>query len=74
MKRCAKCPDPAGALMWFSYRERTAWLRDLDASFDRFVDYPLCRTHGDRFAPPSGWRLNDDRGVVPTPHPVANVA
>lgn len=60
--------------MGFSYRERTAWLRDFDASFDRFVDYPLCGPHGDRFAPPAGWRLNDDRDARRAPHHVADVA
>lgn len=67
MKRCARCQDPAGVVLWFSYRERTAWLGDPDGGFDRFRHHPRCHRHTDRLVSPGGWHLNDNRAARPRP-------
>jgi hypothetical protein len=74
MQPCSKCTDPAGAVMAFSYPDRVAWLRGMDAGIDPFTEHPLCLRHADRFVAPVGWRLDDRRGRPALPRPTADVA
>jgi hypothetical protein len=61
MRSCSKCNDPAQVVLSFDYRTKQAWLRDLNAGFDRFTEIPLCVMHADRLVAPKGWEMLDDR-------------
>ncbi len=61
MRSCSKCNDPAQVVLSFDYRTKQAWLRDLNAGFDRFTEIPLCEMHADRRVAPKGWEMLDDR-------------
>ncbi|HSF85184.1 MAG TPA: DUF3499 family protein [Acidimicrobiia bacterium] len=61
MRSCSKCNDPAQVVLSFDYRTKQAWLRDLNAGFDRFTEIPLCEMHADRLVAPKGWEMLDDR-------------
>jgi hypothetical protein len=74
MHPCSKCADPAGAVMAFSYPDRVAWLRGMDAGIDPFTEHPLCLRHADRFVAPVGWRLDDRRSRPALPVTTADVA
>lgn len=74
MPVCAKCPDPARAVMGFSYADRLVWLGDLGAGADPFTTYLLCPRHADRFVAPWGWSLDDRRRRLEQPMLVAGVA
>ena len=74
MTSCVKCTDPAQVVMSFAYAMRTVWLRDLDATYDRFSEIPLCEMHADRLVVPIGWTLDDDRHFEPPLFLAADVA
>ena len=59
--RCAHmlCPEPATALLVFDARVTAAWLMDLEGRAWRGL--PMCSAHADRFRPPVGWVLSDQR-------------
>jgi len=53
------CPEPATALLLFDARVTAAWLVDLEGKAWRGL--PMCAAHADRFRPPVGWILSDQR-------------
>ena len=53
------CPEPATALLLFDARVTAAWLLDLEGRAWRGL--PMCSAHADRFRPPVGWVLSDQR-------------
>lgn len=53
------CPEPATALLLFDARVTAAWLVDLEGKAWRGL--PMCRAHANRFRPPVGWVLSDQR-------------
>lgn len=53
------CPEPATALLLFDARVTAAWLVDLEGRAWRGL--PLCAAHANRFRPPVGWILSDQR-------------
>lgn len=73
------CPEPATALLLFDARVTAAWLVDLEGKAWRGL--PMCAAHADRFRPPVGWILSDQRSpsrrklscseAVPAPEPAA---
>lgn len=56
------CREPATALLLFDPRVATAWLVDADDAPP--TGLPMCRSHADRFRPPVGWALSDQRSPV----------
>lgn len=74
MTPCLKCSDPAQVVMSYAYALQTVWLRDLDTTYDRFSEIPLCEMHADRLRVPIGWVLDDDRNVEPPLFLAAGVA
>lgn len=56
------CREPAMALLMFDPRVATAWLVDTEGTALRGL--PMCVTHADRFRPPVGWVLSDQRSPV----------
>ena len=44
----------------YQYATATVWIDDLAELNDPHA-YDLCERHGQRFSPPSGWRLEDRR-------------
>lgn len=73
------CPEPATALLLFDARVTAAWLVDLEGKAWRGL--PMCAAHADRFRPPVGWILSDQRSpsrrkrsageAPPAPEPAA---
>ena len=61
-RRCSRacCNDTATMTLTYQYATATVWIDDLADSADPHA-YDLCERHGQRFAPPSGWRLEDRR-------------
>ena len=53
------CPEPATALLLFDARVTAAWLLDLEGRAWRGL--PMCPAHANRFRPPVGWVLSDQR-------------
>ena len=53
------CPEPATALLLFDARVTAAWLVDLEGRAWRGL--PMCWVHANRFRPPVGWVLSDQR-------------
>lgn len=53
------CPEPATALLLFDARVTAAWLMDLEGRAWRGL--PMCSVHANRFRPPVGWVLSDQR-------------
>ena len=53
------CPEPATALLLFDARVTAAWLVDLEGRAWRGL--PMCWAHANRFRPPVGWVLSDQR-------------
>ncbi|MCY3951569.1 MAG: hypothetical protein OXG69_03355 [bacterium] len=53
------CPEPATALLLFDARVTAAWLVDLEGKAWRGL--PMCAAHANRFRPPVGWILSDQR-------------
>lgn len=53
------CPEPATALLLFDARVTAAWLVDFEGRAWRGL--PMCSAHADRFRPPVGWVLSDQR-------------
>ena len=53
------CPEPATALLLFDARVTAAWLMDLEGRAWRGL--PMCSAHANRFRPPVGWVLSDQR-------------
>lgn len=53
------CRGPATALLLFDPRVATAWLVDAEGAVPRGL--PMCTAHADRFRPPVGWVLSDQR-------------
>lgn len=76
------CPEPATALLLFDPRVATAWLVDLEG--EAWHGLPMCPKHADRFRPPVGWVLSDQRSRTdrqlhgaegsPAPQPAARHA
>lgn len=76
------CPEPATALLLFDARVTAAWLVDLEGRAWRGL--PMCAAHADRFRPPVGWILSDQRSpsrrqrsgreASPASEPVASAA
>ncbi len=56
------CPESATALLLFDARVTAAWLVDLEGKAWRGL--PMCRTHANRFRPPVGWVLSDQRSRI----------
>lgn len=56
------CRGPATALLLFDPRVATAWLIDVDGAVPRGL--PMCTAHADRFRPPVGWVLSDQRSPI----------
>lgn len=56
------CREPAVALLLFDPRVATAWLVDIEGTAPRGL--AMCATHADRFRPPVGWVLSDQRSPV----------
>lgn len=65
IERCARCGAPAGAMMSFSYGDRSIWMEDLVVSIDPGAAYALCTRHADQMSPPVGWALSDRRSRRP---------
>ena len=73
------CPEPATALLLFDARVTAAWLVDLEGKAWRGL--PMCWAHANRFRPPVGWVLSDQRSrttrqrpgteASPAPQPAA---
>lgn len=61
-RRCSRacCNEPAVLTMSYQYATAIVWIDDLAELNDPHA-YDLCERHGQRFAPPSGWRLEDRR-------------
>ena len=61
-RRCSRacCNDTSTMTLTYQYATATVWIDDLADSADPHA-YDLCELHGQRFAPPSGWRLEDRR-------------
>ena len=53
------CPEPATALLLFDARVTAAWLVDIEGRAWRGL--PMCSAHANRFRPPVGWVLSDQR-------------
>lgn len=53
------CPEPATTLLLFDARVTAAWLVDLEGGAWRGL--PMCGAHANRFRPPVGWTLSDQR-------------
>ncbi|MDE0195191.1 MAG: hypothetical protein OXP08_06525, partial [bacterium] len=53
------CPESATALLLFDARVTAAWLMDFEGRAWRGL--PMCSAHADRFRPPVGWVLSDQR-------------
>ena len=53
------CREPATALLLFDPRVATAWLVNAEGTAPRGL--PMCTSHADRFRPPVGWVLSDQR-------------
>ena len=56
------CRGPATALLLFDPRVATAWLVDVEGAVPRGL--PMCTAHADRFRPPVGWVLSDQRSPL----------
>ena len=56
------CPEPATALLLFDARVTAAWLVDLEGKAWRGL--PMCWAHANRFRPPVGWVLSDQRSRI----------
>jgi len=56
------CREPAAAFLLFDPRVATAWLVDVAGTTPRGL--PMCTAHADRFRPPMGWDLSDQRSPV----------
>lgn len=56
------CPEPATALLLFDARVTAAWLVDLEGRAWRGL--PMCSAHANRFRPPVGWVLSDQRSRI----------
>lgn len=56
------CRAPATAYLLFDPRVATAWLVDVEGNAPRGL--PMCTAHADRFRPPMGWDLSDQRSPV----------
>ena len=56
------CPEPATALLLFDARVTAAWLMDLEGRAWRGL--PMCSAHANRFRPPVGWVLSDQRSRI----------
>jgi len=61
-RRCSRacCNESAVMTLSYQYATATVWIDDLAELNDPHA-YDLCERHGQRFAPPSGWRLEDRR-------------
>ncbi len=53
------CPELATAVLLFDARVTTAWL--VDAPSRTWRGMPICSVHANRFRPPVGWVLSDQR-------------
>lgn len=53
------CPESATALLLFDARVTAAWLMDFEGRAWRGL--PMCSAHANRFRPPVGWVLSDQR-------------
>ncbi len=47
--------------MGYHYAASEVWLEDLVEPPDPGAGYALCHRHADRFSPPLGWTLADNR-------------
>ena len=56
------CPESATALLLFDARVTAAWLVDLEGKAWRGL--PMCWAHANRFRPPVGWVLSDQRSRI----------
>ena len=56
------CREPVTARLLFDPRVTTAWLTDADGAVPRGL--PMCTVHADRFRPPVGWVLSDQRTPI----------
>ena len=56
------CREPATALLLFDPRVATAWLIDVDGTAPGGLS--MCTAHADRFRPPVGWVLSDQRSPI----------
>lgn len=63
------CREPATALLLFDPRVATAWL--VDAAGSAPSGLPMCTARADRFRPPVGWVLSDQRTPVERTEPAA---
>ena len=61
------CRQPATALLLFDPRVATAWL--VDAAGSAPSGLPMCTARADRFRPPVGWVLSDQRTPVERTEP-----
>ncbi|MEN9802164.1 MAG: hypothetical protein RLZ37_1289 [Actinomycetota bacterium] len=66
------CRETAEVSLEFQYSSSTIWIDDLADEREPNV-YELCAKHWSRFAPPSGWSLDDRRRaeVLPFVHRLA---
>jgi hypothetical protein len=60
---CAKCPNPAAALMAFDYERAEVWIEELVDAPDPGQGYALCGPCADKMTPPLAWRLSDRRNT-----------
>ncbi len=56
------CREPATAFLLFDPRVATAWLVNAEGTASRGL--PMCTAHADRFRPPVGWDLSDQRSPL----------
>ena len=62
------CREPATAFLLFDPRVATAWLVDAEGTVPRGL--PMCTAHADRFRPPVGWAISDQRSPGDSRAPV----
>lgn len=61
MTSCARCSNPATAVMRFAYASAQIWIDDLDGVVEPGSGYHFCDRHASTMTPPVGWALEDRR-------------
>ena len=59
---CAKCAEPASALLSYDYGAGEVWIDDHHGPIVPLTGHGLCEIHANRFTAPLGWLLTDRRG------------